>query len=129
MNTETNYIPGTCNIGNEQLTKRKRFLIKCILITVLCISYQLIFHSDKILRLLMFIPFTVTAVAAQQVMYKFCYRLGLMGMYGFGELGKEKSVEENEYKKLDRKKSQKMIVSSVLISAILTFGYYFLPTW
>jgi glucose-6-phosphate-specific signal transduction histidine kinase len=126
VSKEPDYIPGTCNIGNEQLAKRKRFLVKCILVTVLGVSYQLVFHSDKVLRLLMFIPFAVTAVAAQQVFYKFCYRFGLTGLYGFGELGKEKNAEEDEFKKLDRKKSQRMIVSSVIIGIILSIAYYFL---
>ena len=124
MSTENNYIPGTCNIGNEQLKKRKRFLAACIVTTVLLITFQLIFHSGKMWRLFMFIPFAITSVAVQQVLYKFCYRFGLTGLYGFGKVGYDTKVEGNHFRELDRKKSKKMIVSSVLIGLILTYVYY-----
>ncbi len=79
------------------------------------------------LRLFMFIPFTLTIIGAQQVIFKFCYLFGLKGYYGFGEVGKAKSVEEEEYRKRDRAKARKMIISSVLIGLLLAAVYYFLP--
>lgn len=124
---EDNYIPGTCNIGNEQLQKRKQFALKCISVTLLCILFLQVFHLDKSWRLPMFIPFTLSAIGIQQVYYKFCYLFGLKGYYGFGEVGKAKSVEEEEYRKRDRAKARKMIISSVLIGLLLTAVYYFLP--
>jgi predicted secreted protein len=124
---EDNYIPGTCNIGNEQLQKRKKFLIKTVSATLLCIVFLQIFHLDKIWRLFMFVPFTLTIIGAQQVYFKFCYLFGLKGYYGFGEVGKAKTVTDEENIKRDKAKARKMILSSVIIGAILTVIYYFFP--
>jgi len=124
---EDNYIPGTCNIGNEQLTKRKQFAVKCILGTLLCILFLQLFHLNKMWRLPVFILFTASAIGVQQVFYKFCYVFGLKGLYGFLEADKVKSVEGEEYRKLDRAKARRMLISSLLIGLILTVIYYFLP--
>ncbi|MGZ3863871.1 MAG: hypothetical protein ACXVPN_02025 [Bacteroidia bacterium] len=124
MSSEENYIPGVCNIGNEQLAKRKRFLAKCIAITIICVVFIEFFHANKFLRLLMFFPLTLTSVAAQQVLYKFCYRFGLTGLYGFGKVGDDTKIVEGQFRELDRKKSQKMIVSSLLIAAAIAVLYY-----
>ena|ERR1035437_995102 len=124
---EDGYIPGTCNIGKEQLTKRKWFAVLCIFATLLCIFLLQVFQLDKIWRLPMFILFTASAIGVQQVYYKFCYLFGLKGLYGFGEVRRAKLVEEVEYRKLDRAKAQRMISSSVLIGLVLTAIYYFLP--
>lgn len=124
---ENNYIPGTCNIGNEQLQKRKRFLLKTVSATLLCILFLEVFHLDKTWRMLMFIPFSLTIIGSQQVYFKFCYLFGLKGYYGFGEVGKAKAVTDAENIKRDKAKARKMIVSSVIIGAVLTVVYYFLP--
>ena len=126
MSSEDSYIPGVCNIGNEQLTKRKRFLVICLSITIICIFLIEAFGGNKTLRLFMFVPFAVCAVATQQVMYKFCYRFGLTGLYGFGKVGYDKKVPENQFRELDRKKSMKMLVSSVAIGILLDTLYYYL---
>jgi hypothetical protein len=125
--SEDNYIPGTCNIGNEQLQKRKRFLIKSLFATLLCILFLEVSHVDKIWRMFMFVPFTLSVIGAQQVWFKFCYIFGLKGYYGFGEVGKAKTISDAENIKRDKSKAQKMIVSSVIIGAILTVIYYFIP--
>ncbi len=122
-----NYIPGTCNIGNDQLTKRKRFALKIILVTLACILILQIFSLDKLWRLFMFIPFTLSAIGIQQVYFKFCYMFGIKGFYGFGELGKARTIKEEEFKKLDKAKALKMIVTSVLIGLAITIAYYYLP--
>ena len=126
VSSEGNYIPGTCNIGREQLAKRKLFLLKCVLVTLVCIIFLEVFHLDKTLRLFIFIPFTLTTIGTQQVLFKFCYIFGLKGYYGFGAVGKAKTVEEDAYRRLDLRKSQKMILSSVIIGLILAFVYYYL---
>ncbi len=122
-----NYIPGTCNIGGEQLKKRNRFALKCILATLICILFLQVFHFDTVWRLVMFIPFTLSAIAIQQVYFKFCYLFGIKGFYGFGEIGKTKSIQEKEFLKLDNAKALRMIITSMLIGLVMTILYFFLP--
>ena len=121
------YIPGTCNIGKEQLEKRKRFAVKCIAATLICFIFLQASNGDKILRLLMVIPFTLSSIGFQQVYFKFCYLFGLKGLYGLGELGKTVSVEEENARKLDRKKSTRILISSLVIGILLAVIYFYLP--
>lgn len=125
MSSEDNYIPGVCNIGNEQLAKRKRFLAICLAVTFLAAMAIYFFEIDGSIRWIMFIPFCVSAMATQQVMFKFCYRFGLTGLYGFGKVGYDKKVPENQFRELDRKKSMKMLVNSLVIGILLTTFFYF----
>lgn len=74
----------------------------------------------------MIVPFTLSAIAFQQVYFRFCYVFGLKGLMGMDELGKVEKVEE-AYRKPGRKKAQRMIATSILYGFILTLIYYFLP--
>jgi hypothetical protein len=120
------YIPGTCNIAGAQLHKRKRFMAKSLGLTVWAIALIQILGLPKWCRLPMVILFTLSAIGIQQVYFKFCYVFGLKGLIGRDELGKVEKTED-AYRELDRKKAQRMILSSILYGVILTLIYYFLP--
>lgn len=121
------YIPGICNLGNQQLMKRKRFAAKSAGFTVWAIVLLQLFSVPPVWRLCMLIPFSVTALALQQVYYKFCYVFGLKGYYGLNLVGQTNKVTDAESLKLDRAKAHRMIVSSVFIGTILALIYYLLP--
>ncbi len=122
----SSYSPGHCNISGAQLLKRKRFAAKCLGLTVWAIALIQIFGFSKWWRLPMVILFTLSAIGIQQVYFKFCYVFGLKGLYG-EEVGKTKTVEEEEYRRADKEKAKRMIFSSILIGILLTAIYFFLP--
>ena len=120
------YISGTCNISGAQLHKRKRFMAKCLGLTVWAIAILQILNLSHWWRLPMVILFTLSIIGIQQVYFKFCYMFGLKGLFGMGEMGKTQKVNEAN-KSLDRIKAQKMIVSSIILGIILTVIYFILP--
>ncbi len=123
----SSYSPGHCNISGAQLLKRKRFAAKCLGLTVWAILLIEIIDLSKWWKLPMVVLFTLSAIGIQQVYFNFCYVFGLKGLYGLDEVGKTKTVEEEEYRRADRAKAQRMIISSVLIGILLTAIYFFLP--
>lgn len=102
-------------------------MAKCLGLTVWAIVLIEIFGASRWWRLPMVVLFTLSAIGVQQVYFKFCYVFGLKGLYGMDEVGKTFTVEEAEYRKADKEKAQRMIVSSVLIGILLTAIYFFLP--
>lgn len=75
----------------------------------------------------MVVLFTLSAIGAQQVYFKFCYIFGLKGLYGMEEVGKAQKVEDEAHRHADRAKAQRMIISSVIIGVLLTAIYFLLP--
>jgi hypothetical protein len=120
------YIPGTCNIAGAQLHKRKRFMAKCLGLTAWAIALIQLLNLPRWCRLPMVVLFTLSAIGIQQVYFKFCYVFGLKGLIGCDALGKTEKVED-KFRELDRRKAQRMIVTSVIYGVILTLVYYLLP--
>jgi hypothetical protein len=121
------YTPGSCNIGGEQLFKRKRFLAKCLGLTVWCIALIEILDLARWWRLPMFLLFTLTAIAVQQVTARFCYRFGLKGLSGMDKLGAIEKVDDEASRQRDRRKALRMLVTSLLAGLLLTALYFYLP--
>ena len=115
-----------CNIAGAQLHKRKRFLAKCLGLTAWAIFLIEIFAESNWWRLLAFPLFTLSALAVQQVYLKFCYVFGLKGVSGMDEPGKVQQLENAELRKAARRRSIKMILTSVLIGMLLTALYFYL---
>ena len=120
------YISGTCNISGAQLHKRKRFMAKCLGITVWAIALLQILTLSHWWRLPMVILFTLSIIGIQQVYFKFCYMFGLKGLLGMGELGKTQKVSEANIAR-DRARARKMIISSIILGIIFTIIYFLLP--
>lgn len=121
------YTPGQCNIDKGQLYKRKRFLAKCLGLAVWAILLIELLDLNKWWRLSMLPLFTLSAIGAQQVYFKFCYVFGLKGIYGMEEVGKTQSVEQEAHRLADLAKARNMIISSIVIGILLTVIYFLLP--
>lgn len=118
------YMPGVCNIGSEEIRRRRDAALFSGVITILEIILLLIFNVNPIWRLTLFIPAASLGIGFQQWYLKFCVNFGLRGVFNFEELGKTFSIEQKEYLETDRKKSRRMILIGVgfgLISAILFY--------
>ena len=127
MNTKSEYVPGTCNIGPPEIKARRNAAIIAAILGVILVVALLMLHTDKLWRLLLFIPATSFGIGFQQWYNKFCVGFGLKGVFNFGEMGKSYSVEQQEYFKKDRAKAWKMIIIGIVFGLILSITFYFLP--
>jgi predicted nucleic acid-binding Zn ribbon protein len=126
-NEQEGYIPGTCNIGKEELQRRKAAMVLYITITILCIVLMQVFHSRHIWRLFVFLPAAAAIVSSLQVYYHFCVNFGMRGVSNFGKLGHTTSDALEEYIRKDRAKALKMIIGSIVAGIAIAIIYFFLP--
>ena len=127
MNSQNEYIPGTCNIGPKEIAMRKRASIYAAIFLIALIVLMLTFEVNKNWRLVLFIPAATFGVTFQQWYFKFCVYFGFKGVFNFGDMGQQFSIEQKENFKKDRIKVAKMIVAGILFGAIITTLFYLLP--
>ena len=127
MDTQSEYIPGTCNIGKAEIRNRRNTAIFSTSIAIVLIILLLVLHADKIWRLTLFIPATSLGVGFQQWYNKFCVVFGLKGVFNFGDMGKTFSVQQKENYKKDRAKAWRMICLGMVFGLVVAVLFYMLP--
>ena len=114
-----NYIPGACNIGKEEINKRKQFGVIGLILTFLTYSLFVYFEASRGVRFLTFIPAVISAIGFLQARLRFCVYYGLAEIFNFDSLGKSSKVENDEFVKKDKKRARLIIYSSVLIGVVV----------
>lgn len=128
MEITKEYIPGVCNIGKEEVNKRKRFFAFTAL-SVLLFTYFTLEHIDSSwMRFFLFCSTTGLMVAYLQIKNRFCVSYGMFGIYNFSKPGKGQKVTNNSFLAEDRKKSLKMIILSLVIGLLFTLLIAFVST-
>jgi len=125
--SDNNYIPGACNIGREEIKRRKMATIFSAILTIAVMVLILTLDANKIWRLLLFIPATSLGVSFQQWYFKFCVAFGIKGVFNFGDIGKTFSIEQKENYRKDRIKAWQMIISGVVFGVVVALIFYYLP--
>ena len=125
--SDNNYIPGACNIGREEIKRRKMATIFSAILTIAVMVLILTLDANKIWRLLLFIPATSLGVSFQQWYFKFCVAFGIKGVFNFGDIGKTFSIEQKENYRKDRIKAWQMIISGVVFGVVVAQIFYYLP--
>ena len=125
--SNSQYIPGTCNIGPKEIAMRKRASIYAAIFFVVLTALLFLLDIDKVWRFIIFIPAFTFAVTSQQWYFKFCVYFGLKGVFNFGDMGQQFNIEQKENFKKDRIKVAKMMVAGLLFGAIITTLFYLLP--
>ena len=124
---DSDYIPGACNIGREEIKRRKMATIFSAILTIAVMVLILTLDANKIWRLLLFIPATSLGVSFQQWYFKFCVAFGIKGVFNFGDIGKTFSIEQKENYRKDRIKAWQMIISGVVFGVVVAQIFYYLP--
>ena len=125
--SDNHYIPGACNIGHEEIKRRKKAAIFSIVLTITVIVLIFMLDANKIWRLTLFIPATSLGVSFQQWYFKFCVAFRIKGVFNFGDIGKTFSIDQKENYRKDRIKAWQMIISGIVFGLILALIFYFMP--
>ncbi|MHA2502942.1 MAG: hypothetical protein ACXAE3_08735 [Candidatus Kariarchaeaceae archaeon] len=124
------YIPGVCNIGPEEIKKRKlAFNVSLVGVVGVAIAYLLIPLNQFTTILGLAVLFATGAgsgVSYLQVREKFCVAYGSIGVFNFQDLGNHDKVADTVAKKADRDKVRKMFLQAALLGIIYTAIVYFL---
>ena len=127
MQAQNQYMPGVCNIGENEVTRRKNAGWIGLIVTVILYSLFAYIEVPRFWRLFIFIPATITAVGFFQARMHFCAYFGMRGVFNFVEIGKTDTVEKAEFREKDRRKAWQIITYSVIVGVIITIPAYYLP--
>lgn len=122
------YIPGVCNIGKSEIKRRKQAGWSGLIITVILLGLLVYFDVPRPWRLAIFIPAMMTAIGFLQARMHFCAYFGMQGVFNFSpEIGKTDTVEQAEFRAMDRRKAWQIITYSAIIGAVIAIISYYLP--
>jgi len=121
------YVPGSCNIGQDEI--RRRYRIGFIGLALM-IAYILVFKfSDfpKLIKLGLFIPAFYSVSGFVQAFHKFCYVYGWKGVASLTSRRHLIQVDDKTATRKDLHNAIIIVLEVILASLMITLLYYFLP--
>jgi len=85
------------------------------------------FDWPAAVRLLVFIPVFLAAQGFLQAAFHFCVGFATRGLFNFGELGSEESVQDAEFRRLDQRKAIKISALAFVIAAAVAIVASVIP--
>jgi hypothetical protein len=121
------YIPGVCNIGPEEIARRRRAGHLAAVITLATLLVLLALGVPPLVRFVIALPAAGAAVGYLQAMLKFCAGFGSVGEFNFGPLGRAQRIADPAARARDRVRSVQIFAVSVAIGALVGLGAVLLP--
>ena len=125
--SQAEYIPGTCNIGGGEVTRRRMVALLGLILTLSSTATLISTEANRQSRLGIFIPALVMSVGWVQSRKRFCLAYGFAGTFNFGALGKLSKVSDQAARAADRKTAIKIFAQSALYAAVITAIVVALP--
>ncbi len=124
---QADYIPGTCNIGGDELRSRRIVAAVGLILSLSAFAVFIATDVSQSARLGIFIPLLVMSIGWVQSRKKFCLAYGFAGTFNFGKLGHLSRVSDPIARAADRRKAIMIFVQSTLYAAVLTAVVVALP--
>jgi hypothetical protein len=121
------YLPGVCNIGPTEITRRRRAGHVGALATVALLSILVSTHSPRWSRLLAALPASLSASGYIQARSHFCAGFGSRGLFNFGPVGETLNVADPEARALDKAASRRIGLQSAGIGIVVAAVAVALP--
>jgi hypothetical protein len=125
--SQAEYIPGTCNIGGGEVTRRRMVALLGLILTLSSTATLISTEANRQSRLGIFLPALVMSVGWVQSRKRFCLAYGFAGTFNFGALGKLSKVSDQASRAADRKTAIKIFAQSALYAAVITAIVVALP--
>jgi hypothetical protein len=120
------YIPGVCNIGPQEINRRRRIGWIGLAVAVLLFILLAGLNLNHWWRLLIFFPVTLSASGFLQAHFHFCSGFAGKGVFNFGEIGKTQEVKDDSFKIKDKQKGKQITLYAVSIGAIVALFCVFI---
>lgn len=117
--TQSEYIPGVCNIGPEEINRRRNFGWITLVISLALLAALIWLSANPWWRLFVFFPVTLSSFGFLQAHFEFCAGFARNGSFNFGQLGSKHQITNNTSKSKDRKQGNRITLSAVLIGVIV----------
>jgi uncharacterized membrane protein (DUF485 family) len=115
VETGATYRPGLCNIGPEEIARRRRGAWVAGLATLVFYLGLLAIGAPDAVRFVVAVPAAGAAVSWLQARERFCVAFGSTGTYNFGPVGELEQVTDDDARRADRRKVASMIGRGVMI--------------
>ena len=125
--SQAEYIPGTCNIGGGEITRRRMVAVLGLILTLSSAATLISNEASRQSRLGIFLPALVMSVGWVQSRKRFCLAYGFAGTFNFGTLGKLSKVSDQADRAADRKTATKIFAQSALYALLVTAFVAALP--
>jgi len=121
------YIPGTCNLGKDEIRSRQIVALFGLFLTISSVIGILAADQGRSVRFSIFIPAMIFSVGFVQSRSKFCLAYGLAGTFNFERLGKISRVASVEDRRADRKTAITILLKASALAALITVVFFVLP--
>lgn len=121
------YIPGTCNLGAGEISRRRLVAVIGFLLSLSALTALVTTSAPRETRLGIFIPLFVMTIGWVQSRKKFCLAYGLAGTFNFGKMGEISRVADPVDRAADRQTALLIFGQSALYAAALTLLVVLLP--
>lgn len=125
--SQAEYIPGTCNIGGGEVTRRRMVALLGLILTLSSTATLISNEASRQSRLAIFLPAFVMSIGWVQSRKRFCLAYGFAGTFNFGSLGKLSKVSDQAARSADRKTAVKILAQSALYALLVTAVVVALP--
>ncbi len=106
------YVPGTCNIGPDEVALRRRAGHVGLAVTATLAAALLRSNLHPAWRLALALPAAGSASGYLQARQRFCANYGFRGLYNFESRGHEQPVPLGEAQQEDRRRSLQIATTS-----------------
>jgi hypothetical protein len=124
--TKVIYTPGVCNIGPEEISRRKKVGWIGLIATVILTAALLMLKVASVWRIFVFLPAFVASSGFVQAYAGFCVAFGKAGVYNFGPVGTTQGVVDLQSKQRDMQKTVRLYVYILSIAIVVTALVIFL---
>ena len=121
------YRPGVCNIGPEEIARRRRAGHVGVVATLVLLAVLVVVDAPPLLRLLVALPAAGAAAGYLQAWLRFCAGFGSRGVFNFGPLGRTDAVADDANRRLDRRRSREIGLASLAIGLVVGVVAILLP--
>jgi Ni/Fe-hydrogenase subunit HybB-like protein len=126
--SDSDYIPGACNIGETEIRKRKNFGYVSLFGAIVLFGLMILLDVDPFWRFLIFIPAFGAALGFIQAYMHFCAYFGLKSLYNTGPPGTTpEEVWEEDLRRKDRRMAWMIIGYSFFAALLVTLAGFFAP--
>ena len=113
------YRPGVCNIGPEEIARRRRGAWVASVGTVALYLGLLAIAAPDLVRFVVAVPAAGAAVSWLQARERFCVAFGSTGTFNFGPIGELDQVTDEAARRADRRKVVSMVARGAAVGVVV----------
>ncbi len=126
MASESNYIPGICNINPVEIKRRKMIGNVGFGVFIVFVIALVLFHAPWYYRTVVFIPAFIACTGYLQARNHFCISYASTGQQHADD-GKVVPVNDNAALKADKLKARMMNAQAFVTAAVITAAFAVMP--